>query len=129
MTEAAHKAGFAAVIGAPNAGKSTLVNRLVGTKVSIVTKNRRTLAVRPGLDGNWSEALAAFDDYLDCGRRLTVQVSPTRQLESTANGAATETAIQNYADTMAKAQNIQNKLDDIPDGPDLPDLGVEVPIP
>ena len=30
------RAGFAAVIGAPNAGKSTLVNRLVGAKVSIV---------------------------------------------------------------------------------------------
>ena len=29
--------GFAAVIGAPNAGKSTLVNALVGSKVAIVT--------------------------------------------------------------------------------------------
>src|SRR5689334_18106248 len=32
------RAGFVAVIGAPNAGKSTLVNRLVGSKVSIVTR-------------------------------------------------------------------------------------------
>src|SRR4051812_3137540 len=36
------KAGFAAVIGAPNAGKSTLVNRLVGAKVSIVTQKVQT---------------------------------------------------------------------------------------
>jgi GTP-binding protein Era len=36
------RAGFAAVIGAPNAGKSTLVNRLVGAKVSIVTKKVQT---------------------------------------------------------------------------------------
>ena len=36
------RAGFAAVIGAPNAGKSTLVNRLAGAKVSIVTPKVQT---------------------------------------------------------------------------------------
>lgn len=36
------RAGFAAAIGAPNAGKSTLVNRLVGAKVSIVTQKVQT---------------------------------------------------------------------------------------
>jgi GTP-binding protein Era len=36
------RAGFAAVIGAPNAGKSTMVNRLVGSKVSIVTQKVQT---------------------------------------------------------------------------------------
>ena len=36
------QAGFAAVLGASNAGKSTLVNRLVGAKVSIVTQKVQT---------------------------------------------------------------------------------------
>jgi GTPase len=43
MNEAAKtKSGFVAVLGATNAGKSTLVNRLVGTKVSIVSHKVQT---------------------------------------------------------------------------------------
>ena len=40
------KAGFVAVIGAPNAGKSTLVNGLVGQKVAIVSPKAQTTRAR-----------------------------------------------------------------------------------
>ena len=40
------RAGFVAVIGAPNAGKSTLVNALVGQKVAIVSAKTQTTRAR-----------------------------------------------------------------------------------
>jgi GTP-binding protein Era len=40
------RAGFVAVIGAPNAGKSTLVNALVGQKVAIVSAKKQTTRAR-----------------------------------------------------------------------------------
>ena len=46
MSEGTTRAGFVAVIGAPNAGKSTLVNALVGQKVAIVSPKAQTTRAR-----------------------------------------------------------------------------------
>jgi GTP-binding protein Era len=42
MESLTHKSGFVAIIGNPNAGKSTLINALIGEKLSIVTYKPQT---------------------------------------------------------------------------------------
>jgi len=42
VSDEAMRCGFVALIGAPNAGKSTLINQLVGAKVSIVSRKVQT---------------------------------------------------------------------------------------
>ena len=42
MQENSHKAGFINIIGKPNVGKSTLMNALIGEKLSIITSKAQT---------------------------------------------------------------------------------------
>lgn len=67
------RAGFAAIIGAPNAGKSTLVNALVGEKVSIVTRKVQTtrFPVRGiAMDGDTQIVLVDTPGVFEPRRRL-----------------------------------------------------------
>ena len=42
MTNKSHRAGFVSIVGKPNAGKSTLMNTLVGERLAIITKKAQT---------------------------------------------------------------------------------------
>ena len=66
-------AGFVAVIGAPNAGKSTLVNALVGQKVAIVSPKAQTTRARLmgiALHGNAQILLVDTPGIFEPKRRL-----------------------------------------------------------
>ena len=42
MTENKHRTGFAALVGRPNVGKSTLMNAMIGEKISIMSDRPQT---------------------------------------------------------------------------------------
>jgi len=58
----AFKSGFVSLIGRPNAGKSTLLNRLVGTKLAIVSDKPQTTRTRILGVRNYPDAQVVFLD-------------------------------------------------------------------
>lgn len=73
MTDSPQRCGLVAVVGAPNAGKSTLVNALVGQKVAIVSPKAQTTRVRLmgiALEGPTQIMLVDTPGIFEARRRL-----------------------------------------------------------
>jgi len=85
----AHRAGFAALVGRPNVGKSTLLNALVGQKLSIVTPRPQTTRHRIIGLVNLPEAQIAFVDTpgLHEGGRRALNHALNRTAASALNDA------------------------------------------
>jgi GTP-binding protein Era len=134
----ATRCGFVAILGAPNAGKSTLLNRLVGTKVSIVTPKvqttrRRVLgitvrgtaqlvfvdtpgifAARPGRPLERAMVRAAWRGAEDADLSVLV-VDARRGLD-----ADTRMILEGLRERRAKVALMINKLDLVPPPTTLP---------
>jgi len=79
------RCGFVALVGAPNAGKSTLLNALVGTKVSIVSRKVQTTRVPIRGIAMVEKSQIVFIDTPGI-------FAPRRRLDRAMVGAATNTA-------------------------------------
>jgi GTP-binding protein Era len=97
------RAGFVAVLGAPNVGKSTLVNQLVGTKVSIVSPKVQTTRARVMGIAMQGETQIAFLD-------LPGIFVPKRRLDRAMVDAAWRGAAD--ADTVLLVVDASRGLDD-----------------
>jgi GTP-binding protein Era len=98
-----HRCGFVALVGAPNAGKSTLLNALVGAKVSIVSRKVQTTRVPIRGIAMVGPTQIVFIDTPGI-------FAPRRRLDRAMVGAATTTA--GDADVVALLVDAVKGLDD-----------------
>ena len=66
-----HKAGFVNIVGNPNVGKSTLMNDLVGERISIITSKAQTTRHRIMGIVNTPDYRIVFSDTPECFSRNT----------------------------------------------------------
>ncbi len=107
-TEVNTKAGFVAVIGSPNAGKSTLVNRLVGMKIAIVTHKVQTtrFPVRGVLtEGDVQMVLVDTPGIFNAKRKLE-----RAMVRSARSGAEDADAIVHLVDASAWVAEAQGRV-------------------
>ena len=89
MSGEASRCGFVALLGAPNSGKSTLLNALVGAKISIVTSKVQTTRTRVLGVMNVGNAQVVFIDTPGI-------FQPKKRLDRAMVAAAWDSAVDAY---------------------------------
>ena len=124
------KCGFVAVIGPPNAGKSTLSNALVGQKVTIVTQKAQTTRMRlravvmhedaqiilvdtPGIFDAKQRFDRAMVNEVWAGVKDADQVLVVLDAART-GGKEVELMLDGLADNKKKVSLVLNKIDTVP---------------
>ena len=124
------KCGFVAVIGPPNAGKSTLSNALVGQKVTIVTQKAQTTRMRlravvmhedaqiilvdtPGIFDAKQRFDRAMVNEVWAGVKDADQVLVVLDAART-GGKEVELMLEGLADNKKKVSLVLNKIDTVP---------------
>jgi GTP-binding protein Era len=126
-----HRAGFVSLVGRPNAGKSTLLNRLLGQKIAIVTpkpqttRNRiRGIRTLPGVQVVYVDTPGLHPSPGKLGRFLAATVAESLEAvdavvfvadASQAPGSADDQALAALADVTAPVLLALNKIDLVPD--------------
>ena len=98
-----HKAGFVSIVGKPNAGKSTLMNALVGEKMSIITPKAQT--TRHRIIGIVNEA-----DYQIVFSDTPGVIKPKYGLQESMMGAVNESLVD--ADIILLVTDINERFDE-----------------
>lgn len=111
MTKDNTQCGFVAVIGAPNAGKSTLMNQLVGGKVSIVSpKIQTTRSIVRGIALHQNSQII----FVDTPGIFTPKKRLERAMVSAAwEGGAEADMIMLVVDAAQSAKTVQSKTGEI----------------